>query len=36
MDFIAPNGSIQFKEKIYGWWENIDHWTLSVASAEPY
>lgn len=36
MDFVSPNGSVQFKDKIYGWWENIDHWTLSVTSAEPY
>jgi hypothetical protein len=36
MDFVSPNSSVEFKEKIYGWWDNIDHWTLSVTSAEPY
>ena len=36
MDFVSPNGSIPFKYKIYGWWDNIDHWTLSVRSAEVY
>jgi hypothetical protein len=36
MDFIAPNGTLRFKEKISGWWENIDHWTLTITSAEPY
>lgn len=36
MDFISPNGKLAFKSKIYGWWKNIDHWTLDVNSAEPY
>jgi hypothetical protein len=36
MDFISPNGSLSFKNKIIGWWDNIDHWTLSVNSAEVY
>jgi hypothetical protein len=36
MDFISPNGSLTFKDKISGWWSNIDHWTLTVNSAESY
>lgn len=36
MDFISPNGKLAFKSKIYGWWKNIDHWTLDVNSAEAY
>lgn len=36
MDFISPNESLPFKGKISGWWDNIDHWTLTVNSAEPY
>lgn len=36
MDFVSPNGSLPFKYKISGWWDNIDHWTLSVSSAEAY
>ena len=34
MDFISPNGRLSFKGKISGWWDNIDHWTLTVTSAE--
>lgn len=36
MDFVDPNGSLPFRHKISGWWDNIDHWTLSVSSAEAY
>jgi len=36
MDFVSPNGSLPFKGKISGWWDNIDHWTLTVNSAESY
>lgn len=36
MDFVDPNGSLTFKYKISGWWDGIDHWSLSVNSAEGY
>jgi hypothetical protein len=36
MDFISPNGSLPFKGKISGWWDNIDHWSLTVNTAESY
>lgn len=36
MDFIDPNNSTDFTYKIYGWWSDIDHWTLDVVTAEGY
>lgn len=36
MEYVSPGGSASFKYKISGWWDNIDHWTLSVNSAESY
>ena len=36
MEYVSPGGSATFKYKISGWWDDIDHWTLSVNSAESY
>lgn len=36
MEFVEPNQDISFRHKIYGWWSNIDHWTLDVDDAEGY
>lgn len=33
---VEPNSSIIFKEKITGWWSNVDHFTCTIISAENY
>ncbi len=36
MEFVSPGDNVSFKYKISGWWDNIDHWTLGVNSAESF
>lgn len=36
LENVFANGSISFKQKITGWYENMDHFTCKIVSAENF
>lgn len=36
MEFVSPNGSVDFKHKISGWWDNVSYSNCTIDGAEAY